>query len=396
MDRILNIFGRIGFFLGSILFAAGPPSAGRAAEIAAVAPVMSCEALLGLDLTGLEGAPARIETATEVRENTPRPYCAVTGYAAPAVRFEVRLPLQGWTQRFLMLGCGGFCGLVNVDNPGLRRQMQGCAPLTNGEFVLASSDLGHRRHATFGGDGLWALGNPAAMADFAYAGMHKATLVSKAIIRAFYGQPQRYAYFAGCSDGGREGLMEAQRFPEDYDGILVGAPVVNEVSNNTFYHGWNARVNSRPDAMPILTAGKIPALAEAVQRSCGDVRGLVQDPRACHFEPASVRCPAGEDRADCLTAEQVTVVERLYRAAVDDRGRLLHPGNMPRGSEPGWITTMVPARDEPITIRNSSDAQYAWDLPNYMASLSGATGITYRNMEFTEASFRRLMELSGL
>jgi len=172
--------------------------------------------------------------------------------------------------------------------------------------------------------------------------------------------------------------------------------VVNEVSNNTFYHGWNARVNSRPDAMPILTAGKIPALAEAVQRSCGDVRGLVQDPRACHFEPASVRCPAGEDRADCLTAEQVTVVERLYRAAVDDRGRLLHPGNMPRGSEPGWITTMVPARDEPITIRNSSDAQYAWDLPNYMASLSGATGITYRNMEFTEASFRRLMELSGL
>ena len=115
MDRILNIFGRIGFFLGAILFAAGPPSAGRAAEIAAVAPVMSCEALLGLDLTGLEGAPARIETATEVRENTPRPYCAVTGYAAPAVRFEVRLPLQGWTQRFLMLGCGGFClSLIHI------------------------------------------------------------------------------------------------------------------------------------------------------------------------------------------------------------------------------------------------------------------------------------------
>src|SRR3712207_3823822 len=115
--------------------------------------------------------------------------------------------------------------------------------------------------------------------------MHKTTLVTKALIRAFYGQAQRYAYFSGCSDGGREGLVEAQRFPEDYDGILVGAPVVNEVSNNTFYHAWNVRVNSRPDDRPILTATKIPALAEAVRRACGDGGGLVQDPRACAFEP---------------------------------------------------------------------------------------------------------------
>jgi hypothetical protein len=190
--------------------------------------------------------------------------------------------------------------------------------------------------------------------------------------------------------------MEAQRFPEDYDGIVVGAPVLNEVSTNTFYHAWNARVNARPDGNPILTAAKIPALTEAVRRTCGDVGGIVQEPRACRFDPASLLCPAGADRTECLTAEQVDVVAKLYRGPVDERGRAMHPGDMPYGSEPGWIGTMVPARDEPITIRNASDAAYAWDFPNYMASLAGATGITYRNMEFTEASFRRLMELSGL
>jgi feruloyl esterase len=380
MPELMSRIALAALLAGTAVPVGGPSPAG-AATLPAVPPALSCAGLLNLDLTGLEGAPARVETATEVRENTPKPYCAVTGYAAPAVRFEVRLPLEGWTQRFLMLGCGGFCGLVNVENPGLRR---------------ASSDLGHRRHATFGGDSLWALGNPAAMVDFAYAGMHKSTLVAKALIRAFYGQAQRHAYFAGCSDGGREGLIEAQRFPEDYEGILVGAPVVNEVSNNTFYHGWNVRVNARADGRPILTAAKIPALAEAVRRACGDESGLIQDPRACRFEPRALICPSGEDRADCLTAEQVTVVERLYHAAVDETGRLMHPGNMPRGSEPGWIGTMVPARDEAITIGNSSDAQYAWDLPNYMANLSGATGITYRNMEFTAAGFRQLMELSGL
>jgi feruloyl esterase len=205
--------------------------------------------LANIDFTSLEGAPARIDAAKEVSAETEKAgYCKVTGYIASDVRFEVRLPLDGWTQRFLMVGCGGYCGFVGVDNDSVAAQSTGCAPLMSGAMVTAATDLGHEKSASFFPDGLWARGNPGAIVDFAYAGMHKSAILAKALIQAYYGRGPKFSYYSGCSDGGREGLQEVERFPEDFDGIVIGVPVIDEVATNTFYHACgSARIRDPMD-----------------------------------------------------------------------------------------------------------------------------------------------------
>lgn len=376
----------------------GLPSVVQAEELPTVAPVMECSELLSVDFTTVEGAPARLSTAELAASADGAPAtCVVRGYVASDVNFEIRLPVEGWTQRFLMLGCGGYCGGVDADPAtSQNRVTAGCTPLEAGEFVTASTDLGHTRSATWFPDGLWALDNPGAVIDFAYAGMHKSTLISKAIIEAFYGQPQAFAYYVGCSDGGREGLQEVQRFPDDFDGYVIGAPVIDEVTTNTVYHAWGIRTNTGSDGGPILTAAKIPVLHDAVVAACGDAGGLVQDPRACAFDPATLLCDGG-DAADCLTQEQVDVVGKLWHGPVTEDGVRLAPGAMPVGSEPAWIGTMVPPEGETeMSHLTLGDGAWAYDFPNYMASFDAPTGITYANMEFTSEAFDRLHELSGL
>jgi Tannase and feruloyl esterase len=157
----------------------------QAATLAAVKPVSTCVDVANVDLTHLDGAPARIDAAEEVASSPGKSgYCKITGYIASDVRFEVRLPLDGWTQRFLMVGCGGYCGFVAVDNDSVVKQSAGCTALNAGTMATAATDLGHEKSASFFPDGLWAPGNPGAIVDFAYAGMHKTTLLAKALIKA--------------------------------------------------------------------------------------------------------------------------------------------------------------------------------------------------------------------
>jgi Tannase and feruloyl esterase len=253
----LALFSSMALVLSSI---AGLFSPAEAVTLPAVKPVSTCANVTNVDLTNLDGAPARIDAAEEVAGASGKiGYCKITGYIASDVRFEVRLPLDGWTQRFLMVGCGGYCGFVAVDNDSVVKQSEGCAALNAGMMATAATDLGHEKSASFFPDGVWAQSNPVAIVDFAYAGMHKTTLLAKALIKAYYGQGPKYSYYSGCSDGGREGLHEVQRFPEDFDGVVVGAPVIDEVATNTFYHAWGVRTNSQPDGSPILTADKMPA-----------------------------------------------------------------------------------------------------------------------------------------
>jgi hypothetical protein len=293
------------------------------ADLPAAPAVKDCASLLTDDFTGVDGAPARLDSATVVSSNVPQPYCDVKGYVASAVHFEVKLPISGWTQRFLQLGCGGYCGAVGSSQP--LASTFGCAPLESGEMVVAATDLGHVRSASFFADGLWALGNSAAVADFAYLGMRKTTLIAKALMKSFYHQPARYNYFVGCSDGGREGLQELQRYPGDYDGAVIGAPVIDEIATNTFYHAWNVRVNSRPDGRAILTADKIPALHQAVLDACGTLAGgqgdMLQDPRACHLDARTLICP-GTDAPTCLTPR---AGRRGQQAVVRPGRRARHP-----------------------------------------------------------------------
>jgi feruloyl esterase len=122
-------------------------------------------------------------------------------------------------------------------------------------------------------------------------------------------------------------------------------PDIDQVATNTFYHAWNVRVNSRPDGSPILTADKIPGLHRAVLAACGRDNGragdMLIDPRNCDFDPPSIVCQ-GADRPTCLSAEQARVVRLIYRGPADEHGHLLSPGDMPKGSELGWVGSMVP------------------------------------------------------
>lgn len=361
-----------------------------------VQPTVACESLTGLDLLKLKGAPSRVDSAETVQIDGKGAYCVVKGYSASDVRFEVRMPVDNWTGRFLMLGCGGYCGAVNADPAtNQARQTADCAPLTRGEFVTASSDLGHRRSDMWFPDVLWALGNPGAMVDFAYAGMNKTTIVTGAIIEAYYGKPADGKYFVGCSDGGRQGLMMAQRYPEAFDGIVVGAPVIDKAVNDSMYHSWGVFVNTGADGRPILTADKIAPLHSAVMQSCGDAGGLIQDERLCSFDPAALLCTAGGS-PDCLTEVQVDVVEKLYRGP-GDGSVLFSAGKMPLGSELAWVGTLIPAEPgAPMDHTTLGDAAWSFDYPQYASSFDTPTGLDYSTITYDLATYRRLTALSQL
>lgn len=316
-------------WLGSLL---GAGQSALASELNGVKPVMACEQLLQQDFTSAADANVTLRSA-HLFKTEQGTFCQVSGQIAPAIGFELNLPVERWTQRFLQEGCGGLCGNINL-NVG---HASSCLPALKGELAVAASDLGHQ-----GGmmDASWA-DDPQKRIDFAYRANHQTALVSKAIIRAYYGQPARYAYFMGCSDGGREALMEAQRFPTDFDGISAGAPAAFFQFQNSFFHGWNVQANLRADGSAILLKDRLPLLHQAVLAHCptlsGVEDGLLQNPYACQFSPDWVKlCPEGKAGADCLTLEEVQAAERLYQGAEAADGQHFVLGGLPLGSELRW------------------------------------------------------------
>jgi hypothetical protein len=363
---------------------AAPPSASMSglADLAAKAPVMSCPDLAKADLTGVADKPIHITSATEIKDAGPAPYCKVLGYVEPEVKFEVRLPLSGWTQRYLQTGCGGLCGNLGIRVNG----DMGCAPSQNGELALASTDMGHSTRG-----GAWGA-NPQMRIDFAYRGVHVTSQVAKALIGMYYGQQPMYSYFAGCSDGGREALMEAQRYPQDFNGITAGAPALNFLVQNTFYHGWQARVNTDANGKVILTADKMPILHKAALESCDAVDGLkdglIADPRACRFDPAVVQCKPGQDPATCLSPEQVEVARQIYRGAHDANGRQLVIGGPQVGSELAWPGVQVPREPGGVDIGSKS---FAMDtLTGLVYDKPVPANYTLSDFRFDQKSFEEL------
>jgi len=176
----------------------------------------SCDSLVGLDLSKVADKPAHVVSAKE-EQFLGRAVCQVSGVVEPQVQFRLRLPIEGWDGRYLQTGCGGLCGRIT----GEVAQVHGCAPFEKVEMAVATTDMGHEGPTPDFGD------DPQLRVDFGHRGVHVTAEAAKAVIAAFYGQPAAHAYFVGCSDGGREALMEAQRYPADYDGILAGAPAIN-------------------------------------------------------------------------------------------------------------------------------------------------------------------------
>ncbi len=280
-----------------------------------------------LKLPSAEGLPATI--------NLPA-FCRVQGVLKPTtdsfIKYELWLPTSGWNGRFEQVGNGGFAGRIRYKFmiPELR----------NG-FAVASTDDGH----TNGPDQSWAIEHPEKVIDYGYRAVHDTSAASKSIIRDFYNQAAAYSYFNGCSDGGREALMEAQRFPEDFNGIIAGAPA-NFWTHLMVGMVWNEQALRKTPAS-FVPVTKLPALQAAALAACdtldGVKDGVIEDPRQCHFDPAVLRCK-GADSPDCLTAPQVSAVRKIYEGPTNPRTKTqIYPGLEP-GAEarplnwPLWIT----------------------------------------------------------
>jgi hypothetical protein len=261
-------------------------------------------------------------------------YCRVLGYVRPAINFEVRMPTREWNGKLYMAGCGGFCGSLDSDNDGFANAMN--YGLTR-NYAAATMDSGHWGASVL--DGRWAYNNRVAENDYGWRAVTETARVAKALVKTYYGAEQKRAYFAGCSNGGRMANMEARKFPNDFDGIISGAPSLDQTGLLATFTTWLVQANTGPDGRDILQKQKVALVRDKVYEACdakdGLKDGLIDDPRACDFKPASLRCRAG-DGADCLTAAEVGVLEKWYAGARDSKGRQLYPGGVPLGSEPFW------------------------------------------------------------
>jgi Tannase and feruloyl esterase len=337
---IRKILFSAALLLGS---AATPSLAGE--NRAAVAPVMSCADLARSNISTAE-APTSIAAASEQDINGHKT-CVVTGFVSPRVNFEVHLPVSGWTQRYLQTGCGGLCGRVGIESP-----QRDCTPETNGEFVMASTDMGHD-----GNGGTWAASDMQLRVDFGYRGVHVTALAAKALIKAYYGQDAKWSYFSGCSDGGREALMEAQRYPQDFNGIAAGAPAFNFLVQNSLYHGWNAKVVQSSSLKPTISEADLPVLNNAVLAACdindGVKDGIVSDPMNCKFDPATFICKDGVSE-NCLSADAAKAASDLYRGAHEGDDKLV-VGSLMYGSELSWAGVAVPTKKMPGGMKPKTD-----------------------------------------
>ena len=362
------------------------PAADSNASLNVVTPVASCESLLKFDLTGIGGAGSKITSAAEQTANG-KTSCVVEGIMAPAVGFKVKLPKDAWTQRFMQLGGGGLCGMINM-NIGAA---DGCTAVESDEFVLASTDMGH---SGMGGD----FGqDPQKRIDFAYRGVHITALASKALIEEYYGQPAKYAYFNGCSDGGREALVEAQRYPDDFDGIIAGAPAMNFSVQNSFFHGWQARSNTGADGNAILHAADMPVLYNAAVAACDELDGLkdgiIAQPFQCDFDPQVTLCDEGET-TNCLTQKKIDAAKKLYEGPKDPAtGKALTLGGPQPGSELSWVGVYVP-RPGSEQIFSTMIADGA--IKNLIFQQNPSSDYTLDDFQFTEDNFNNIRPLNGL
>jgi feruloyl esterase len=305
----------------------------------------SCSSLLGLSLphttiVSAVDAPKGTIASTGFGNNAPvvaPARCDVQAITRPTkdseIRLEVWLPVSGWNGKYLQLGNGGWAG--SIDQTAL------ADPLRRG-YAVAATDDGHRSDGPVP-NAPWAIGHPEKLIDFGSRAVHETGVQAKAILRAYFGRDADRSYFSGCSDGGREALMEAQRYPEDFDGIIAGAPA------NNWSHLFTGFIwNEQALAETSIPAAKLPAIQNAVVAACdaldGVKDGLIEDPRACHFDPSSLLCKAG-DAPSCLTEGQVATLRKIYSGPKNPRtGKQIFPG-YPMGTEAiagGWSPWIMP------------------------------------------------------
>lgn len=301
----------------------------------------SCESLVSLKLSDAKITTAELVPAggfappsagqgggkggaLNAYKNVPE-FCRVSATLTPSsdsdINVEIWLPSSNWNRKFQAVGNGGWAGVISYS---------ALAEAVKAGYASASTDTGH-----VGGSGSFALGHPEKLIDFGWRSEHEMTVKSKAVIQAFYGSAPLRSYWNGCSTGGRQGLKEAQKFPDDYDGIIAGAP-----ANRTALALWIAFAVLK-DPASFIPATKYSLIHQAVLDACdardGVKDGLIEDPARCNFDPRVLLCK-GADGPSCLTAAQAEAARKIYTPGTNPRtGEELFP-SLARGSELGWGT----------------------------------------------------------
>ncbi len=354
---------------------AGTLAASPARAAGPADPARACSALASFDFSRVPDAATRIASAAPVAALDDQPaLCRVIGYVATDVGIEIRLPESTWNGKLYHAGCGALCGSTALVFDELKAANEALAR----GYAVVASDMGHRGVSAT--DALWARGNLAAQIDFGYRATHVATLAAKAIVERFYGSPPQRSYFEGCSTGGRQALLLAQRFPADFDGIVAGCPVLSNAAQ-AVHVAWSARANLDARGQPVLKNEQLPLVHAAVLAACdardGVKDGVVADPRACNFDPNSMRCKA-RSKADCLTPAQVDTVRKLYQGARNSRGEPLTSGGVPVGSELQWADAFV-AVGEQVPFEEKLANEYLANLGLFDAS---ARPLSVRDLNF--------------
>jgi feruloyl esterase len=288
-------------------------------------------------------------------------FCRVAGVIKPTsdseIKFEVWMPATNWNGKFQGVGNGGFAGSISYA---------GLADALARGYATASTDTGHS-----GGDASWALGHPEKIVDYGHRAIHEMTVKAKQIIKAFYGDGPKRSYFASCSNGGRQALMEAQRYPDDYDGLIAGAPA-NAFTQILTGFAWNMK-NLLADTASYLPSKKLKAIESAALAACdsrdGVKDGVLDDPTKCGFDPSVLRCK-GEETDDCLTEKQIIALKKIYAGPRDAKGQQIIPGFTPGGETgPGgwtpWITGATPQSALQFFFSTQAFKNMVYNDPNW-------------------------------
>ena len=312
-----------------------PPGTGRPAGD----PQQACAAMKGADFSTLKDAPSLVIDAAAKQATAEQPdLCLLNGRIAPTIGFRMWLPLSTWNGKFAQGGCGGRCGDILDD---------GCQIVVARGYACLAADMGHK--GTFYDD-LWAIDNVPGDIDFGFRSTHVANIAGRAITEAFYGAKPRYVYYFGASTGGRQGLVSAQRFPADFDGIIAGEPAMGTPGAPNPEVGPALRASVAAlyeDGKPLVTPADIKLVHDNAIARCdlddGLKDGFISDPPRCAAKPVDLLCRDGR-AGGCLSPKQVAALDQVYAN-----------GAMP-GSEKGWIGAYVGADGGP--------GRYVWRLKN--------------------------------
>lgn len=312
-------------------------------------------------------------------------YYQVTGTLFPEITFELRLPpRRDWNKKFYMAGCGGFCGNNDTSFPDGQFTNNLNWGLLRG-YAAATTDSGHsswvdgvNQGRTYGA---WAEDNRRGEIDWGYRSVHEVTRVCKALLHIFYHRPARYAYFAGCSTGGRMAIMEALRFPEDFDGVISGAPALEYTGLVATWMSWITQavgydINTGV-ADITFDADQIGAIRKAVLDACdnldGAEDGLIMDPR---------RCPAADFSGLGLSSEQLAALEQIYSKPVNSLGAKLYEGVMPYGSEIYWPTWVPGVATTPEALSLAVTGRFNGNFNKFMAFQEDDADFTAADFDF--------------